>query len=137
MAVIGSVTTLRSEDFPDQQSWIGKLLFPLNQSLTAITGALNGNITYGENIPCLTSVLKFTYGSQSDYPKLLKWSLMSTPIELRVCSAFEELTAIAIVPVWYYANGQIYITNILKLSSTGVSTLTAGSDYLITLRAQP
>lgn len=137
MAVIGSISSLRVEDFPTERDWIGKLLFPVNQFFTAATGAINGNIAFGENIPGKTFSVKFTYGGTSDFPKLFKWDLMSTPVELRVCSAFEDNTAIGLIPVWYFSNGQIYVTEFNRVSGGEVSTLTADSVYNIVLRAQP
>jgi len=137
MALIGSITSLRVEDFPGQNSWIGKLLFPLNQALSAFTNALNGNITYGDNIPCQTISLRFTYGGTTDFPKPIKWQYMATPVELRVCSATEDETAIGVLPIWYFSNGQIYISNIVKVGTGAVSTLASGSVYNIVLRAQP
>lgn len=135
--IIPAITSLRVEDFPDQKQWIGKLLFPINQFLLSVTKAVNGNIRLGQNIPCQTQSLVFTYGGTSDFPKSFRWNYVDNPVELRVCSAKESDTAIGVIPIWYFSNNMIFISNILKVSSTGVSSLTAGSNYNIVLRAEP
>lgn len=135
---LGSISTLRTEDFPSEQSWINGLFFPLNQFLSSVTSAFNGNITLGDNIPCQTISLRFMYGGASDFPKSIKFSVPNTsPVELRVCSATEDSAAIGIIPVWSYANGQISIASLVKVSTSGVSSLTVGSTYNIVMRAQP
>lgn len=143
--LIPANSSLRTEDFPSEQSWISKLLFPLNSFLISVTTALNGNITFGDNIPCQTIQLQFTYNGASDFPKQAKWSIsqnqigatISPPIEVRVCSATEDGNAIALVPAWSYANGQISFAYFTKFTSSGVSALNVGSKYNIILRGQP
>lgn len=135
--LIPSLTTIRIEDLPSQKDWIGKLLLPLNQFLLSVTSAINGNISFGDNIPCQTQSLKFVYGSSADFPKAFVWSLSAAPVELRVCSATEDSVAIAVVIAWSYSGGQVSVSNIYKITSSGVSALTVGSLYNITLRGNP
>lgn len=135
--LIGSITTLRSEDFPTQREWIGKLLFPINQFLLSATSAINGNITFGENIPCQTQALSFSYGGESNFPMSFKWSLAPKPVELRVCSAYEDGIPIIALVSWSYSEPQVSVAEILKLTSSGVSVLSVGSQYNLVLRGQP
>lgn len=135
--LIPTLTTLRSEDFAKQRDWIGGLLFPINQFLLSATSAINGNITFGDNIPCQTQTFTFTYGGASDFPKSFLWKLASKPVELRVCQASEDANPIALVPAWNYNNGQVVVDHFVKLSVDGVSSLVTGSDYNIVLRGQP
>lgn len=129
------ISTIRTEDFPkEQQAWIPKLLFPLNQFLLSAISAINGNLAFGDNIPCQTITLNFTYGSAADFPKIAKWNYSSTPVELRVCSATEGGSPIAVVPAWSYSNGTISIANLYKITSAGVVALTSGTTYNIVLR---
>src|SRR5438045_2845699 len=105
-------TTLDVQSFQGQQNWIGRLLGPLNSFFTTISIAMNGNITFGDNIPCQTIKMSFTYTAASDFPKVIKWTLPSNtqqnysanPIELRVCSAMENGVGVAVVPAWSFAN---------------------------------
>lgn len=140
-----AISGIRTEDFPSEQKWIAKLLQPLNQFLLSATNAINGNITYTDNIPCQLIKMNFTYRTTADFPMIIKWNIaqnnsnasLTPPTEVRVCSATENGTAIAIVPAWNYSNGIINFTYFTKLTSSGVTGLTAGSKYNIILRGQP
>lgn len=136
--LLGSNSNLRAEDYPSEHSWISGLLFPLNQFLSSVTSAFNGNITFGDNIPCQTIALKFMYGGSSDFPKSVKFTVPNvSPVELRVCSATENSSAIAVIVAWSYASGQISLSSIYKITSAGVAALTVGYQYNIVMRAQP
>lgn len=139
MSLITQVTSIRTEDFDsEQRKWIGKLLAPINQFLLSATTAINGNITFGDNIPCQTVTMSFTYGGETDFPKVFKWNLPNKPVEVRVCAATEDGAGVAIVIAWSYtSNSLVSISQFWKLSASGVSTLSVGSLYNITLRSQP
>lgn len=135
--LIQEVTTIRTEDFPTQREWISKLLFPLNQFLLSAVTAVNGNITHGDNIPCVTANFVFVYGSESDFPRTFKYSLPSRPVEARICSATENGTPVVLGMAWYYDQNQVFVTKIVKFTSEGTSTLTRGATYNIVVRALP
>lgn len=135
MSLIPSSTTLRVEDFPEQKEWIGKLFLPINTLITAFTSAINGNITYGDNIPSVTQALEFVYGGPTDYPKKFRWTLPVKPVEVRVAQAFEDNTPVAVVCAWSYADNQISITEFVRLSSFGAQELVERSNYKIIVRA--
>lgn len=138
MSLIPALTTLRAEDFdPEQRKWIGKLLFPLNQFLLAATSSINGNITLGDNIPCQTQVLNFVYGGAGDFPKRFLWKQTDKPVEIRVAQALEDSSGVAVVIAWTFSGSQVSINSMVKLTSSGVSALSEGSTYIITLRGQP
>lgn len=136
MGLITQLTTLKTEDFPSQKEWIGKLLGPLNEFLTSIVPTINGNVTLGDNIPCVTKSLAFTYGGETDYPKQFSWPFPVKPIEVRVCSATEDSQPIAVVIKWSYSLASISVTGIYKINADGVSVLSPGSVYNIVLRGQ-
>lgn len=50
MATIPSLSRIVQEDFPDQKSWIGKLLQPVNQFMTQVVSAFSNNLTFSENL---------------------------------------------------------------------------------------
>lgn len=135
--LIPLITTLRTEDFKGQEEWITKLLFPLNQLFTSAVSAINGNLTFGDNVPCQTQTLSFVSTGTSDFPKTFKWNYQTRPVELRVCSATENGTAVALIPAWSYANAQVTLTGFFKVSSTNTSALTSGATYSVVLRVQP
>lgn len=144
--LIPTISTLRVEDFPGEQSWIARLLLPINSFLTAATAALNGNITLGDNIPCQTFTLSFTYQAATDFPKQVSWKLSQNqlgsnvlpPVEIRVCSATENGSGIAVVVAWSYGNGSIAFPYIVKLNADGTTgVLKIGATYNIVMRGQP
>lgn len=136
--IIQAISTLRTEDFgPNEKPWIGKLLLPINQFLLAATSAINGNIELGINIPCQTQVMTFVYGASTDFPKTFLWKQANKPVEMRVAQALEDGAPIALVISWSYSNTQVSIASMVKLTTSGVSALTVGSTYNITLRGQP
>jgi hypothetical protein len=136
--IIPSQTTIRVEDFPkDEQKWIGRLLFPLNQFLLAATNAINGNIAFGENIPSQDQTFNFVYGSTASFPMVYAWNLPNAPVEVRLASITENSSPIAAVISWSYSNGLVSIGSIVKLTTSGASSLTVGSTYNIVLRGNP
>lgn len=136
--IIPSQTTIRVEDFPkEEQKWIGRLLFPLNQFLLAATSAINGNITPGDNIPSQDQVFNFVYGSSTNFPMVYAWNLPNAPVEVRLASITENASAIAAVISWSYSNGLVSLGSVVKLTTSGVSALTVGSTYNIVLRGNP
>lgn len=144
--LIPTISTLRTEDFPSEQKWISKLLFPINQFLLSATTALNGNITLTDNIPCQTITLNFT-ASGNDFPKMQKWIIsqnnpnpnapIPNPVEVRVCSATENGAGIAVLVPWSFSNGLITFPYIVKVTTAGMVGLTTGASYNIVLRGQP
>lgn len=135
MRISTGVNTLRVEDFPSQKDWIERLFYPLNQFITSATQAINGQITFGDNIPGVTQNLRFTY-STSSFPISFRWTFQLQPVEVRLCSAYENDVPVILVFSWSYASGQITIQSVFKITSAGVVGLTTGSVYNLTFRGQ-
>lgn len=136
--LIPTTTTLRTEDFISQKDWIPQLLLPLNQFLLGTSSAVNGNLTFGDNIPCQTQTLEFTYGGASDFPKTFKWNLTDKPVELRLCQALENGVGISLIPLaWGYADSKISLQTFYKVSNGAITNLTVGASYKVTVRGQP
>lgn len=53
------------EDFPDQKSWIGKLLLPLNQALQSISKSLTKGLTFEDNFKAQIKTLDFVKAADS------------------------------------------------------------------------
>lgn len=135
MSLLQEITNIRTEDFPGQKDWISKLLLPINQFLLQATNAINGGITFGDNIPTVDTVLKFTFGSAlSDFPKSFAWNKSVRPVEVRVTSATENSTPVTLFLTWSYANNKVTISSIFKGSASGLTSLVAGATYNINLR---
>ena len=50
MGRLPSLKNLKTEDYPKQKSWIGKLLQPMNQFIQQVYSTLNGNVEFDSNI---------------------------------------------------------------------------------------
>jgi len=143
--LIPVISTLQTSNFPGEESWIGSLLSPINNFLLSATSALNGNITFTDNIPCQAINMQFTYNAATDFPKIIAWQLNSNasqqtplnPTKLEFCNGTENGAAVALVPIWSFANATITIQNFVKLTTSGATGLVAGSSYIINLRGQP
>jgi len=128
---------LAVEDFPDQKSWIGKLLSPFNSFLQNVSYALNGSLTFGQNIQGQEQLLDFTYNTNS-LPLKFSISLTVKPLQLAIVQATENLsTPVALVCAWQVNNGQVWITDVTKLSNGTPSALKAGARYQLRVRITP
>lgn len=56
MAKLPPIKRFTQDDFPNQKSWIGSLLYPLNLFLNATYAALNNGLTINQNMIGLTKV---------------------------------------------------------------------------------
>lgn len=139
MAKIPATPRLIVEDFPDQQTWIGKLLDPLNGFMSSAVYALTGHLTFQDNLLGQQQVIDFTYNGTQTLPILFLNNMKATPGSLLVVRATENLnTPIAVVVAWTVGqNGQIQITDLTKLSQGVASGLVVGARYQITLRITP
>lgn len=52
--LLNHIPHLRTEDFPDQQEWIGKLFIQFNPFILATQQLFNNNIDYATNIKSVT-----------------------------------------------------------------------------------
>jgi len=129
------IKRLTEEDFKDQSSWIGKLIYPINQVFQSLANGLQKNITFSENIYCQMVTLQFNNNAgelSSDRPQKILYSLSTSPKGLWItnCQDISQspqpLTG-AVFASWQYnsSTNQIYITSI--------SGLVANQKYSISL----
>jgi hypothetical protein len=135
MSQIPSVTTLKTEDFPSEQSWIGNLFLPLNDFLTSVVGIINGNVLFGDNIPTQTQTLTVKPGTQ--LPLVFKYTLKPNPTELRVCRATKNGSPIALLTSWSISSGQISFFIAGEVSNGVISAPSSTSTYSIVVRINP
>jgi hypothetical protein len=139
MAKIPTLKTIRIEDFGDEQKgWIGTLLNPLNLFLTTVTNSLTSQLTFGDNIQGQKYLLDFTYQAATDLPIRYRNDLPIRPRALYRVSAYEDGLPVIVDLSWQLTDqNQIEIYSIVKLTTSGVSALTAGKRYRIELRTTP
>ena len=113
------------EEFPEQQSWIGNLLSPLNQTVQELFSGLQNNVTVSENLYQEIKTLKFTVDT-STYPIKFKTKFNKQPEGLSViyCKDTTGGTASNTPWVtWSYADGTLSITNITNLTTSSAYTI--------------
>lgn len=115
------------EDFKDQESWIAKLLTPLNQIIQELTTGINSNnISVSENLRQEIKEVK-VYDDPSSYPFVFKQKFSQIPIGLSViyCKTNSGITPITVPWIdWDYLG-----TDQLRINS--ISGLTPGLTYTI------
>ena len=132
---IPSSPLLRSEDYDSSvQSWIGRLLSPLNTFITNVTNAINGGLTFSDNMRGLQKSLSFVYSSNT-LPITFAFSFSGTPTALQVVNATENGTPTIVQAAWSYSGSTLKISDLVKLSSGAASALTSGATYNLTIRA--
>lgn len=139
MARVPSNKALSKESFPDEvKDWIGVMLVPLNQFMTSTVNALQSSLTFGANIQGQENLLDFTYNSAADFPQSFKNALPVRPSAVSMVSASEDSLPVILAFAWQMnASGGIEISNIVKLTTGGVSALNVGSRYRLVFRSTP
>ncbi|NBW16058.1 MAG: hypothetical protein EBR82_49555, partial [Caulobacteraceae bacterium] len=143
MARISATQKLVVEDFPDQKDWIGKMLLPINDFISKVLGSVNGNIEFGSNIVGIEKELDFIYvNDATSLPQKIKWTLSQRPRAYYLVAAYEGIANVnsSFSPVTLCANyiinqqNEVEVNGIVKLTSSGVSSLTPQKRYKILIR---
>jgi len=146
MSRITATQKLVVEDFPEQKDWIGRMFLPINDFITKVLGSINGNIEFGTNIIGIEKEIDFIYVNDAiSLPQKMKWTLPQRPRAYYLVSAYEGLptSTTSFSPVTLCANyiinqqNEIEINGIVKLTSSGVSSLTTQKRYKILIRVTP
>ena len=109
---------LLSEDFKDQ-SWIGKLLAPLNEHISQVVQALTGNITFQDN---LFSEIKELEVRDSDLPLKFRCKYVSKPKAVFVgqCEEISGSSTLLPGPVtvdWEWAGQVVTIKQVFNINA--------------------
>lgn len=135
MSTINSNSTLRVEDYPAtyRKDLLPRLFQSLNLFITQVISTVNGNIEFGVNIPAQDNFLEFNF--DGSYPNF-KWALKKVPNFIVVGEVLEDGNPIGALVTWSYdsSTGLITISQIVKISTSGVSGLSVGSKYQMELR---
>lgn len=115
-----------TEDFPDQNKWIGKLFAKLNQFTGEIVLSFANGLTVEDNLNQEIKDVKYV-NSASNFPLKFKTKWATYPKGLVTISLFNntlsEYSTAQPWPVWSYADGQVALSEI--------SGLTSGHTYTI------
>lgn len=65
MAKLPVVKRLTREDFPEAESWIEKLIYPLNQFMEGTYAAINRSLTFADNVA--GEIKEFIFTTKSTY----------------------------------------------------------------------
>jgi hypothetical protein len=119
------------EDFTTQKDWIGSLFLPLNSVLSEVTGALNGKLSLGDNIPTFSKVIS---GNNLSLPLTFKLDADFIPNEMHVAQATKAGAPIAMVGAWSISGDTITVSKLFEVTESGNVPLTTGQKYSINLR---
>lgn len=131
MSALPPIKRITKEDLKDAPSWITRLLYPLNQFLDSVYGALNRNLTFEENIRAQITTFTIVAGAAaSNNTTSFALTLKRIPIGLfvvnkRKVSGNYAAIGAAVEVEWNYDGTAVQITSI-----TG---LTNGSTYSFTV----
>lgn len=118
-----------TEEFPEQEDWIGKLLEPLNQFTGNVVRAFTNKVTIEDNLYEEIKEIKFVYAA-NNFPLKFLTKFKTQPKGLVPIYLYNNtLSAYATAapwPIWVYQDGQVVISDI--------SGLTANQTYTIRLR---
>ena len=117
-----------TEEFQDQQSWIGKLFSPLNQFTSSVVQAFNNGFSIEDNLYQELKDIKWV-NSATNFPLKFKTKFAIHPKGLMpiylLNNTLGSYSVLQPWVVWSYADGQVVISDI--------SGLTAASTYTIRL----
>lgn len=121
------------EDYPSQKSWIDRLIYPLNQFMTAISSGLQNGLTFEENITSQVYTVEFN-NNTAEFPILFTFKFQSKPFGLFIVN-IQDVTRIplpfasAVFPTWTFLDQ----TRQIRISA--ISGLVANQRYSLTVIA--
>lgn len=129
-----SVPNFRVEDFPTEQSWIGRLFIQLNPLIQTLNQILDNNIDFSTNIKSVSK--QYSISSWAAFSFTWPYSSV-TPNDLRVTKASKGTaqTPTILLPAWSYdqSTSLITVSSMLEATSSGVASLSG--TYQFTVRA--
>ncbi len=131
---LAQTTNLRSEDFTSEISWIGRLFTTLNPFITSVQNVFDNNIDFTTNI---RSVVRSIDTTQLSFPIKFPWTFKEAdPVCLVIAQAQIGTTPAVLVPAWSFnaSDRSVSVSNIVVLTSTGVTPIVQGTQYKFTIR---
>lgn len=127
MSKIPLIKRLMREDYPDQRSWIERLISPLNTFMETVSAAMDRNLTVSDNLDCQVITVTVSTGDSTLFSAKTRARPNGLLVWKVVTLSGSDPTA-AVMPVWTY----VASTNSIKITSW--LGLAASSKYQITLQ---
>lgn len=127
MSKIPLIKRLMREDYPDQKSWIERLIAPLNTFMETVSAAMDRNLTFSDNLDCQIVTVTVTTGSETVFSVKTRAKPNGLLVWKVTTMSGSDPTA-APFPMWQYIAG----SNSIKVTSW--LGLSPGSKYQITLK---
>ena len=118
MATHLRIKGLRREDYKDAPAWFDALLITLNQALGDTANALNGGLTFAENMRAELKTIEVTM--PSEFPT---WHLVGATGEPAFQNGFTNWDASGFRPASFrmWPNGMVEISGFVKQSPTAAT----------------
>ena len=122
MATLPPIKRITKEDLKDAPAWIDRLLYPLNLFLDFTYRAMNGNLTFVDNITAQKYGFTITAGAAATDNTLKFTPTINKRPEFILCTATEKNTnyapiAQAVYVEWFYDGSFIQISSITGLTN--------------------
>lgn len=127
------IPNLRLEDFPSQQSWIGRLFSTLNPFIASLNQVLSQNIDFTDNIKAVT---KDYVQDQVFQAFSFTWPFKdNAPVELKVTKATKGATQVPTIlcAAWSYNKNESLITvsKLIEITLGGLEDPVGRYQYTI------
>ena len=135
MSKLNQPTNLRSEDYPTQTEWIGRMFTVLNPFIRSVENIFDSNIDFSTNIRSITRDFDT---STVQFPIVFSWPFtQAKPVSLSVSGASKNSTPICLVAAWSFdsSTNEISVSYLTEISASGVVAIAQGSRYKFTIRA--
>lgn len=129
---INQVPNFRVEDFPSEQSWIGRMFIQLNPLIQSINQILDENIDFSTNIKAVTR----DYSITTFQPFNFTWGFPGfTPVDLRVIQANKGSTQTPTIlqAAWSYNSTTqlISVTRMVEITESAVAQLSGSYQFKV------
>lgn len=131
MARLPEFKNIAAEEFPEQRTWIAKLLIPLNRFMLNVYSAFNKQINVNDNMQ--GEIKTGVFINPNNFPVRFTYSLFSkfgssapAPVAVMLGSIVENGTTAPVSTAttlsWTYREGSVYIENITNLDTSKTYT---------------
>lgn len=148
---MGKITTTQRlivEEFPDQEKWIGKMFYVINDFFRKTLAAVNGGLAFGQNITGIEKEFDFTYVSHAvSLPLKQQWSLSGKPRSVELVAAYlgasnsnKVLNPVIASIAWDFTqDNNVSITDFTTTvgSTSTVQVPTSGQRVVLRVRISP
>ncbi len=118
MAKIPPISRVSQEDFPEQASWIGRLIDPINSFVERTVAVLNKGLTVGDNMAGAMKLVEVN----GTWPVKVAWELSARPMSVLVGNVYRtdgasfSLTDAVQVQWQFNQSGQLQIDGVTGIT---------------------